>query len=91
MQTDDLPPTRVFTVRELLRYDGEAGPMFIAHQGIVYDVSDCPKWRSGLHENLHFPAQDLTDEFPEAPHGTEVFNHPCVQRVGLLESGQLAV
>ncbi|MEJ2600398.1 MAG: cytochrome b5 domain-containing protein [Anaerolineales bacterium] len=91
MQADDFPPTRVFTVQELLRYDGEAGPMYIAHQGIVYDVSDCPKWRSGLHENQHFPGQDLTGEIPEAPHGKEVFDHPCVRRVGLLKFGQPAV
>ena len=91
MQADDSIPTHVFTVRELLRYDGEDGPIYIALQGIVYDVSECPKWRSGLHENLHFPGQDLTCEFPEAPHGMEVFDHPCVRRVGLLESGKPAI
>ena len=91
MHGDDRIPGRVFTAGELLRYDGEDGPMYIAHQGIVYDVSDCPKWRSGLHERLHFPGQDLTHEFPEAPHGMEVFDHPCVRRVGRLEGGRPAV
>lgn len=86
MHSGDGIPGRIFTTRELLRYNGDDGPTYIAHQGIVYDVSDCPKWRSGLHENLHFPGQDLTSEFPEAPHGMEVFDHPCVRRVGSLES-----
>jgi predicted heme/steroid binding protein len=88
MHAGDWISGRVFTQRELLRYNGDDGPMYIAHQGIVYDVSDCPKWRSGLHENLHFPGQDLTFEFPEAPHGMEVFDHPCVRRVGSLVSDQ---
>jgi predicted heme/steroid binding protein len=91
MHAGDLTPRRVFTVHELLRYNGDDGRMYIAHQGIVYDVTDCPKWRSGLHENLHFPGQDLTCEFTEAPHGMEVFDHPCVRRIGSLESDQRAV
>jgi predicted heme/steroid binding protein len=80
-------PERLFTQRELRSYDGEDGRIYIAYQGIVYDVSDCPKWRSGLHERMHFPGQDLTSEFPEAPHAEEVFRHPCVQRIGRLVEG----
>jgi predicted heme/steroid binding protein len=38
MQADHSIPTRIFTVRELLRYDGEDGPVYIALQGIVYDL-----------------------------------------------------
>ncbi len=75
---------KTFTLRELQRYDGDSGPMYIAFDGVVYDVSDCPKWRSGMHENLHFPAQDLSGEIGEAPHGGEVFTRPCVKRVGRL-------
>jgi predicted heme/steroid binding protein len=76
----------VFTLRELRRFDGEDGPMYIACHGIVYEVTNCPKWRTGLHEGQHFPGQDLTDEFKEAPHKDEVFRHPCVQRIGRLQS-----
>ena len=76
---------RLFTEQELRRHAGErGGRMYIAHQGIVYDVTDCAKWRTGMHESLHFPGQDLTSEFPDAPHGMEVFTHPCVKRVGRL-------
>jgi predicted heme/steroid binding protein len=76
---------RIFSELEIRRYNGENGlPRYIAYQGVVYDVSDCPKWRTEMHEQLHFPGQDLTGELPEAPHGEEVFSRPCVKRVGKL-------
>ena len=76
---------RVFSASELKRYNGERGrPVFVAYAGVVYDVSDCPKWRSGLHELLHFSGFDLSGELADAPHGTEVFTRPCVKRVGVL-------
>lgn len=81
-----LIPDRLIPLMELRRNTGERGTrLWIALQGIVYDVTDCPKWRSGLHEGLHFAGQDLTDEFPEAPHQHEVFNHECAIIVGRLE------
>jgi predicted heme/steroid binding protein len=75
---------RSFTEHELKRYDGEDGPVYIACDGIVYDVSGCYRWRTGLHENLHFAGQNLTHELVNAPHNREVFLHPCVKRVGSL-------
>ncbi len=76
---------KFFTERELRRFTGDdGGQILIAFEGVVYDVSDCPKWRLGMHENLHFPGQDLTGELPDAPHFKEVFMRPCVRRVGLL-------
>lgn len=86
MSTLSNSPEKSFTEQELRRYDGEDYPMYIAYQGTVYDVSSCPKWRSGLHENLHFAGLDLTDELPDAPHRAEVFQRPCVKRVGMLRS-----
>lgn len=80
-------PDRVISLAELKRHTGERGTRkFIVHQGIVYDVTDCPKWRLDMHEWLHFPGQDLTSELPEAPHKEEVFKHDCVIIVGRLES-----
>ena len=80
-------PSRFITLAELRRNSGERGARkFIAYKGVVYDVTDCPKWRGDLHENLHFPAQDLTSELPDAPHKEEVFLHECVKIVGKLES-----
>jgi predicted heme/steroid binding protein len=78
---------RRLTLRELMRFDGERGSRkYVAYEGVVYDVTDCPKWRRSLHEDLHFPAQDLTSELPDAPHGPEVFTRPCVKRIGLLRA-----
>jgi len=82
------PSVRLFTERELRRFDGEDGPMYIAYQGVVYEVTDCPRWRKGLHESLHFPGQDLTAELREAPHGDEVFLRTCVRPVGRLAESQ---
>ena len=78
-------PDRIVTDMELRRNTGERGTRkFIAHQGIVYDVTDCPKWRLDMHEQLHFPGQDLTGELPDAPHQEDVFSRPCVKVVGKL-------
>jgi predicted heme/steroid binding protein len=78
-------PERLITAQELHRNTGERGyPKWIAHNGIVYDVSDCPKWRTEMHERLHFPGLDLTSELPDAPHKEEVFTRPCVKVVGRL-------
>ena len=74
-----------FTEQQLRAYTGERGKrMYIAFQGVVYDVTDCPKWRRGLHENQHWPGQDLTAEMAEAPHADNVLAHPCCKRVGAL-------
>jgi predicted heme/steroid binding protein len=77
---------RVYSQQELLRYNGEdESDILVAYQGVVYDVSDCPRWRSGLHEGQHFPGQDLTQAMPDAPHLPDVLTRPCVKRVGLLK------
>ncbi len=74
-----------FTEQQLRRYTGERGTrMYIAYAGRVYDVTDCPKWRRGIHENQHWPGQDLTAELGDAPHTASVFDHPCVKVVGKL-------
>ncbi len=79
-------PERVVPQTELKRSTGERGTRkFIAFNGIVYDVTDCPKWRLDLHENLHFPGQDLSFELKEAPHEEDVFTRPCVKIVGTLK------
>lgn len=78
-------PDRIISDLELRRQNGDRGTRkFVACNGIVYDVTDCPKWRLDLHENLHFPGQDLTTELPEAPHQEDVFTRPCVKVIGKL-------
>jgi len=79
-------PDRIVTLLELRRNTGERGTRkFIAYRGVVYDVTDCSKWHGDLHENLHFPGQDLSSELGEAPHAEDVFLRPCVKIVGRLE------
>jgi predicted heme/steroid binding protein len=78
-------PDLLIPESELRRNTGERhSRKYIAYHGVVYDVTDCPKWRLDLHENLHFPGQDLTSELPDAPHREEVFKHDCVKIVGRL-------
>ncbi|NUQ86741.1 MAG: cytochrome B5 [Anaerolineales bacterium] len=80
-------PARNVTEVELRRNDGGRGSRkYVAFNGIVYDVTDCPKWRLDMHENLHFPGQDLTSELPNAPHKEEVFTRPCVKVIGRLQN-----
>ena len=61
-------PNRTVSEPELRHNTGERGTRkWIAYDGIVYDVTDCLKWRLDMHERLHFPGQDLTSELPDAP------------------------
>ena len=79
-------PDIIVTEMELRRNNGDRDSRkYVAHDGIVYDVTDCPKWRRDMHENLHFPGQDLTSELPDAPHKDDVFSRPCVKIVGKLK------
>jgi len=78
-------PEKIITESELRRNSGERGSRkWIAWEGIVFDVTECPKWRTEMHERLHFPGQDLTSELPDAPHKNDVFTRPCVKIVGKL-------
>lgn len=73
------------TTSELRRNNGERGTQkWIAYDGVVYDVTSCPKWRTEMHERLHFPGQDLSTELTDAPHKADVLTRPCVKIVGRL-------
>jgi predicted heme/steroid binding protein len=75
---------KIVSSDELRRNNGERGRRrWVAHAGVVYDVSDCPNWRTELHQGQHFAGQDLTQALHDAPHGPEVFWRACVQRVGV--------
>lgn len=79
-------PERIVTEMELRRNNGDRGtPKWIAFEGVVYDVTDCPRWRLELHERMHFPGQDLTSELKDAPHKADVFTRPCVKVVGKIK------
>jgi len=79
-------PNRIVGVAELRRNNGERGSQkFIAYDGVVYDVTDCPRWYQELHERMHFPGLDLSGEMKEAPHKEDVFTRPCVKVIGRLQ------
>ena len=81
-------PDKKISQSQLRLFNGEDDErIYVAYKGIVYDVTNCPKWRSGIHEGQHFPGQDLSDELDhEAPHAGGVFSHPCVKIIGRLQS-----
>ena len=62
-----------FDSKELSEYNGENGkPVYIAHQGKVYDVTQSKLWKSGLHMRRHHAGSNLTTDIQAAPHGPEV-------------------
>jgi predicted heme/steroid binding protein len=61
----------LFTPASLSRFDGDRARAYVACQGMVFDVTDSPEWREGLHRNLHWAGQDLSEELEDAPHGIE--------------------
>lgn len=74
---------RWFTEAELRQYNGEQGrPAYIAYDGVVYDVTNSPLWRGGMHREMHYAGLDLTRSLRKAPHDASVFNR--VPRVGRL-------
>jgi len=73
---------RTFTPAELTRFDGRGNAVYVACRGWVYDVSESPEWRTGLHRDLHWAGQDLTDFLADAPHGIETLErYPVVGRM----------
>ncbi len=76
---------REFTLAELAAGSGADGaPVLIAFRGKVYDVSGSGLWEGGGHMGLHRAGHDLTGEFPDAPHGEEVFER--YPQVGVLKA-----
>ena len=72
-----------FTEAELAEYNGENGkPVYIAHEGKIYDVSDSKLWKTGLHMKRHQSGQDLTMDIQAAPHEPDVLER--FQQVGEL-------
>jgi predicted heme/steroid binding protein len=71
---------RKFTREELGCYNGNDGvPIFVAYEGIVYDLSGSFLWRGGRHQVLHWAGKDLTEEIHLAPHdATMLYKFPIV-------------
>ena len=51
---------------------GDEHPVYIAHDGKIYDVSKSKFWKTGVHMRRHPSGKDLTADIQAAPHGTDV-------------------
>ena len=61
------------TMAQLALRNGQDKPeIWIAYQGMVYDVTISRFWKNGKHYE-HWAGQDLTDELKDAPHTEYVF------------------
>ncbi|MGF1923178.1 MAG: cytochrome b5 domain-containing protein [Bacteroidia bacterium] len=66
----DLPS---YTKQQLALRNGQDKPqIWIAYEGLIYDVGASRLWKNGKHYE-HWAGQDLTDELPDAPHTDAVF------------------
>jgi predicted heme/steroid binding protein/uncharacterized membrane protein len=73
-----------FDPKEVADCNGENGkPIYIAHDGKVYDVTGSKLWKGGLHMRRHHAGSDLTADIQAAPHGPEVLER--YPQVGVLK------
>ena len=71
MSKDDILPE--MTLDELSKFNGDGGqPIYVAVDGIVYDVSHLEKWMTGKHMGQHDAGQDLSDAILKSPHGKKI-------------------
>ncbi|MDO4778711.1 MAG: cytochrome b5 domain-containing protein [Tissierellia bacterium] len=64
---------KTFTLEELSKFNGKNGAKaYVAVDGVVYDVTDSPKWKEGEHQGAVKAGADLTKEIKEmSPHGVK--------------------
>lgn len=71
------------TRSQLALRNGQDKPeIWVALEGIVYDLGNSRLWKNGKHYE-HWAGQDLTDELKDAPHTATVFEK--FEKVGILE------
>ncbi len=64
----------VYTHAQLaLRNGQDKEQIWVAFQGLIYDVTRSRLWRNGKHYE-HWAGQDLTAELADAPHNQNVFD-----------------
>lgn len=63
-----------YTRSQLALRNGQDKPeVWVAFEGIIYDVAKSRLWRNGKHYE-HWAGQDLTEELKDAPHSQTVFD-----------------
>jgi predicted heme/steroid binding protein/uncharacterized membrane protein len=79
-----------FSRDELSAFTGKDGkPVYVAHEGKVYDVSGSKLWKTGIHMKRHQAGKELTEDIKGAPHDTQVLDR--FQQVGVLRPGKEAM
>ncbi|TPE45188.1 cytochrome b5 domain-containing protein [Pontibacter mangrovi] len=63
-----------YTLQQLaLRNGQDREEVWVAYQGVIYNVKKSRLWRNGRHYE-HWAGQDLTEELADAPHNANVFD-----------------
>ena len=74
-----------FTLEELSKYNGiDGAKAYVAIDGIIYDVTNVPQWKGGMHMQGLTAGKDLSNYIDSAPHRKRVLNH--LPKVGKLIS-----
>jgi predicted heme/steroid binding protein len=79
MNKNDLP--KITRAQLALRNGQDKPQVWVAYEGLIYDVTSSRLWREGKHYE-HWAGQDLTDELADAPHTARVFDK--FQPIGML-------
>ena len=62
-----------YSKSQLALRNGQDKPqIWVAYQGLIYDLSESRLWKRGQHYE-HWAGQDLTAELKDAPHTQSVF------------------
>lgn len=73
IRLNELNDLTIYTIRQLAMRNGQdREEIWCAYQGLIYDLTPSRLWRDGKHYE-HWAGQDLTPEFPSAPHDDFVF------------------
>ncbi len=76
---------RKISLEELHENNGADGkPIYVAYRNKVYDVSSSKLWRGGKHMNRHNGGEELSAEFQQAPHKSDVLQR--FPLVGVLDA-----
>lgn len=79
------------TIDDLATYDGKKQPALVAVKGVVYDVSNSTRWKSGVHQNRHNAGAELTyDILKLSPHGVKLLERVTPFAILVFTPDQLA-
>jgi predicted heme/steroid binding protein len=86
MESSSMNPEKLpaYSLAQVALRNGQDKPeIWVALNGLIYDVTKSRLWRDGKHYE-HWAGQDLTDELKDAPHTEKVFDKFTV--IGKLQS-----